>query len=136
MSLVSRNWSRRKFLISSMASSVAVILATGETIAQGQPSQEKKTETHSSDSIEDKVKQIIVDDLSVDPAAVIPSARIMADLGADSLDAVEIILTLEKEFDIHIRDEDVVKLYTVKDVVDYVRSRVKSQKARKSPRKK
>ena len=119
-----------------MASSVAVILATGETIAQGQPSQEKKTETHSSDSIEDKVKQIIVDDLSVDPAAVIPSARIMADLGADSLDAVEIILTLEKEFDIHIRDEDVVKLYTVKDVVDYVRSRVKSQKARKSPRKK
>jgi len=136
MSLVSRNWSRRKFLISSMASSVAVILATGETIAQGQPSQEKKTETHSSDPIEDKVKQIIVDHLSVDPAAVIPSARIMADLGADSLDAVEIILTLEKEFDIHIRDEDVVKLYTVKDVVDYVRSRVKSQKARKSPRKK
>ena len=71
-------------------------------------------------SIEDKVKKIIAEKLSVDLAEVIPEASFVDDLGADSLDLVELIMTMEEEFDIDISDEDAEKLDTVKDAINFI----------------
>lgn len=71
-------------------------------------------------SIEDKVKKIIAEKLSVDLEEVIPDASFVDDLGADSLDLVELIMTMEEEFDIDISDDDAEKLETVKDAIDYI----------------
>ena len=71
-------------------------------------------------SIEDKVKKIIADKLSVDLEEVAPEASFVDDLGADSLDLVELIMSMEEEFDVEISDEDAEKIITVKDAIDYV----------------
>jgi acyl carrier protein len=71
-------------------------------------------------SIEDKVKKIIAEKLSVDVEEVVPEASFVDDLGADSLDLVELIMSMEEEFDIDISDEDAEKLVTFKDVIDYI----------------
>ena len=71
-------------------------------------------------SIEDKVKKIIAEKLSVDIEEVVPEASFVDDLGADSLDLVELIMSMEEEFDIDIPDEDAEKLVTVKDVFDFI----------------
>jgi acyl carrier protein len=71
-------------------------------------------------AVEDKVKQIIVEQLGVDEAEVTPTASFVDDLGADSLDQVELIMAFEEAFDIEIPDEDAEKIRTVKDAVDYV----------------
>ncbi len=71
-------------------------------------------------SIEDKVKKIIAEKLSVDLEEVVPEASFVDDLGADSLDLVELIMSMEEEFDVEIPDEDAEKLVTVKDALDYV----------------
>lgn len=71
-------------------------------------------------SIEDKVKKIIADKLSVDLEEVVPEASFVDDLGADSLDLVELIMSMEEEFDIEIPDEEAEKLVTVKDAFDYM----------------
>ncbi len=71
-------------------------------------------------SIEDKVKKIIAEKLSVDMAEVVPEASFVDDLGADSLDLVELIMSMEEEFDVEISDEDAEKITTVKDAFDYV----------------
>jgi acyl carrier protein len=73
-------------------------------------------------SIEDKVKKIIAEKLSVDLVEVIPEASFVDDLGADSLDLVELIMTMEEEFDIDISDEDAEKLESVKDAIDFINS--------------
>jgi len=73
-------------------------------------------------SIEDKVKKMIAEKLSVDLVEVIPEASFVDDLGADSLDLVELIMTMEEEFDIDISDEDAEKLETVKDAIDFINS--------------
>ena len=70
--------------------------------------------------IEAKVKEIIVDKLGVDEADVTPEASFTNDLGADSLDTVELIMEFEKEFGISIPDEDTQKINCVKDVIDYI----------------
>jgi acyl carrier protein len=72
------------------------------------------------DSIEEKVKQIIVEELGVDEAEVVPSARFIDDLGADSLDTVELVMRFEEEFGIEIPDEEAEKIQAVKDAVDYI----------------
>ncbi|MGH9429954.1 MAG: acyl carrier protein [Terriglobia bacterium] len=77
-------------------------------------------------SIEEKVKQLIVEQLGVDEAEVTPSAHIIDDLGADSLDIVELVMTFEESFGIEIPDEDAEKIQTVKDAVDYIQAHVKS----------
>lgn len=69
----------------------------------------------------DKVKGIIVDQLGVSEDDVTSEATFLGDLGADSLDLVELIMALEEEFDIEIPDEDAEKLQTVGDAVDYIR---------------
>ena len=71
-------------------------------------------------SIEDKVKKIIVEKLSVDLEEVVPEASFVDDLGADSLDLVELIMSMEEEFDIEIPDEEAEKLLTVQDALDYI----------------
>lgn len=74
-------------------------------------------------SIEAKVKQIIVDQLGVDEEEVAPEAKFIDDLGADSLDTVELVMALEEEFGIEIPDEDAEKIITVQDAIDYIRER-------------
>jgi len=71
-------------------------------------------------SIEDKVKRIIAEKLSVDMEEVIPEASFVDDLGADSLDLVELIMSMEEEFDVEISDEDAEKITTVRDAYEYV----------------
>ena len=71
-------------------------------------------------SIEDKVKKIIVEKLSVDLEEVVHEASFVDDLGADSLDLVELIMSMEEEFDIEIPDEEAEKLLTVQDALDYI----------------
>jgi len=73
-------------------------------------------------SIEDKVRKIIAEKLSVDLVEVIPEASFVDDLGADSLDLVELIMTMEEEFDIDISDEDAEKLESVKDAIDFIKA--------------
>ncbi len=69
--------------------------------------------------VEDKLKKIITEKLSVDLEEVVPEASFVDDLGADSLDLVELIMSMEEEFDIDIPDEDAEKILTVKDAIEY-----------------
>ena len=71
-------------------------------------------------SIEDKVRKIIAEKLSVDLEEIVPEASFVDDLGADSLDLVELIMSMEEEFDIEIPDEEAEKMITVKDAFDYI----------------
>lgn len=73
--------------------------------------------------IDAKVKSIIVDKLGVDEAEVTPEANFTNDLGADSLDTVELIMEFEKEFEISIPDEDAENIATVGDAIDYINSK-------------
>ncbi len=78
----------------------------------------------SSDDIFEKVKSIIVEQLGVADTAVTLEASFIDDLGADSLDIVELIMALEEEFDTEIPDADAEKIVTVGDVVDYIKEHV------------
>jgi acyl carrier protein len=71
-------------------------------------------------SIEERVKQIVAEQLGVDEDQVTADAAFMDDLGADSLDTVELVMALEEEFDVEISDEDAEKIQTVKDAIDYI----------------
>jgi len=79
-------------------------------------------------SVDEKVKQIIVEQLGVDEAEVTPNASFVDDLGADSLDTVELVMAFEEAFDIEIPDEDAEKIRTVKDAVDYISKNAKATK--------
>ncbi|MBL9185639.1 MAG: acyl carrier protein [Prosthecobacter sp.] len=72
------------------------------------------------DNIQDKVKDIIVEQLGVNPEQVTPEAKFIEDLGADSLDTVELVMAFEEEFGIDVPDEEAEKLQSVGDVVRYV----------------
>ncbi|KYH35893.1 acyl carrier protein [Clostridium tepidiprofundi DSM 19306] len=72
----------------------------------------------------EKVKNVIIDQLNVDEEEINLDSSFIDDLGADSLDVVELIMALEEEFDIEIPDEDAEKVSTVGDVVEYIKSRV------------
>ena len=76
-------------------------------------------------SIPTKIKDIIVEQLGVDPEKVKAEASFIDDLGADSLDIVELVMAMEEEFDLEIPDEDAEKLKTVNDVVTYLSSKGK-----------
>ena len=76
----------------------------------------------------DKVKQIISEQLGVDESEVTPSASFVDDLGADSLDQVELVMALEEAFDLEIPDEDAEKIRTVQDAVDYIDKHAKVSK--------
>jgi acyl carrier protein len=74
-------------------------------------------------SVEQKVKQIIVEQLGVDESQVDPTASFVDDLGADSLDIVELVMAFEEAFDLDIPDEDAEKITTVKDAVEYIKNK-------------
>lgn len=74
-------------------------------------------------SIEEKVKDIIVEQLGVNPEQVTTSASFIEDLGADSLDTVELVMAFEEEFSVEVPDEDAEKLQTVGNVVDYIKEK-------------
>lgn len=76
--------------------------------------------------MQEKVKKIIEEQLGVDPERVKPEASFIDDLGADSLDIVELVMAMEEEFDIEIPDEDAEKLKTVDDVFKYIQEKGKS----------
>ncbi len=71
-------------------------------------------------SIEEKVKDIIVEQLGVNPEQVTPTASFIEDLGADSLDTVELVMAFEEVFEVEVPDEDAEKLQTVGDVIKYI----------------
>ena len=75
--------------------------------------------------VEERVKQIIVEQLGVDEAEVTSTASFVDDLGADSLDTVELVMAFEEAFEIEIPDEDAEKIQTVKNAIEYLRSHAK-----------
>ena len=79
-------------------------------------------------SVEERVKQIIVEQLGVDEGEVTPTASFVDDLGADSLDTVELVMAFEEEFGIEIPDEDAEKITRVKEAVEYIEVHGKSKK--------
>jgi acyl carrier protein len=78
-----------------------------------------------SDDIKDKITKIIVDQLAVDQKQVTLNASFVDDLGADSLDIVELVMALEEEFDLEISDEEAEKIRTVQDAIDFIKSHIK-----------
>ena len=76
-------------------------------------------------AVEEKVKSIIVEQLGVDANEVTAEASFVDDLGADSLDIVELVMAFEEAFDLDIPDEDAEKIATVKDAIDYISSKKK-----------
>lgn len=74
--------------------------------------------------VDEKVKEIIAKQLGVDPSEVTPEASFVEDLGADSLDTVELVMAFEEAFNIEIPDEDAEKIGKVKDAIDYIKNKV------------
>ncbi|HID56775.1 TPA: acyl carrier protein [Candidatus Poribacteria bacterium] len=75
-------------------------------------------------NVEEKVKEIIAEQLQVDAEKITPEASFIDDLGADSLDTVELVMALEEAFDIEIPDEDAEKIRTVGEAINYIKERV------------
>ncbi len=71
---------------------------------------------------EERIKEIIMEQLGVEEDQITPDASFIDDLGADSLDTVELVMAFEEEFDVEIPDEDAEKIRTVQDVIDYLNS--------------
>lgn len=76
-------------------------------------------------AVEERVRKIIIDQLGVDEAEVTAEAKFIDDLGADSLDTVELVMALEEEFGIEIPDEDAEKILTVRDAIGYIQEHKK-----------
>ena len=79
-------------------------------------------------SVEERVKQIIIEQLGVDEGEVTPTASFVDDLGADSLDTVELVMAFEEAFSIEIPDEDAEKIATVKDAIEYIEKHAPAKK--------
>ncbi|PJA78158.1 MAG: acyl carrier protein [Nitrospirae bacterium CG_4_9_14_3_um_filter_51_5] len=75
-------------------------------------------------AVEERVKKIIIEQLGVEEDDVVPEAKFVEDLGADSLDTVELVMALEEEFEIEIPDEDAEKIQTVAAAIDFIKEKV------------
>ena len=75
-------------------------------------------------AVEERIKKIIAEQLGVEEDDVVPNAKFVEDLGADSLDTVELVMALEEEFEIEIPDEDAEKIQTVAAAVDFIKEKV------------
>jgi acyl carrier protein len=84
--------------------------------------QVRNQHTMSNNSIEERVKKIIIEQLGVKPEQVTNDASFVEDLGADSLDTVELVMALEEEFECEIPDEDAEKITTVQQAIDYIKA--------------
>ncbi len=78
-------------------------------------------------ALEDKIKEIIIEQLGVSAEEAVPEASFIDDLGADSLDIVELVMALEEEWGLEIPDEDAEKIQTIQDAITYIEERVKDQ---------
>ncbi|MDD4933307.1 MAG: acyl carrier protein [Methylacidiphilaceae bacterium] len=78
-------------------------------------------------SIEERVKEMIVEQLGVNPEQVTAKAKFIEDLGADSLDTVELVMAFEEEFNVEVPDEEAEKLQTVGDVIRYIEEHVEEE---------
>ena len=78
-------------------------------------------------SVEERVKQIIVEQLGVNDTEVTPKASFVDDLGADSLDTVELVMAFEEAFDVEIPDDDAEKIRTVQDAISYIEAHAKAK---------
>ena len=129
--------SRRAFLSRSAANGLLWVCDLAFTSCKGPPADllgQKGAQGPGGDRIAEKAKQIIIELLGVKDAEVTPSARLKEDLGADSLDVVELVMVFEEAFDLEIPSEDCEKYFvTVKSVTEYIRSRVKERAAPKHP---
>jgi acyl carrier protein len=96
-------------------------------IAQPAPGRVTNKYFMSDKPIEEKVKDIIVEQLGVNPEQVTPQASFIEDLGADSLDIVELVMAFEEEFNVEVPDEDAEKLQTVGDVIKYIEDKSSKQ---------
>ena len=76
-------------------------------------------------ALEDKIKEIIIEQLGVSAEEVVPEASFIDDLGADSLDIVELVMALEEEWGLEIPDDDAEKIQTIQDAINYIEERVK-----------
>ena len=76
-------------------------------------------------AVEDKIRELIVEQLGVSAEEVIPEASFIDDLGADSLDIVELVMALEEEWGLEIPDDDAEKIQTIQDAITYIEERVK-----------
>ena len=81
-------------------------------------------EVEKSMAVEDRVKKIIVEQLGVEEDDVVPEAKFTEDLGADSLDTVELVMAFEEDFEIEIPDEDAEKILTVAGAIDYIKEKM------------
>lgn len=79
-------------------------------------------------NIEERIKKIIVEQLGVKPDEVVPDAHFVEDLGADSLDTVELVMAFEEEFGFEIADEEAERMQKVRDVIEYVMERLDDDK--------
>ncbi|MCL2566775.1 MAG: acyl carrier protein [Alphaproteobacteria bacterium] len=77
-----------------------------------------------SDNNFDKIKKIVAEQLGIEESKIVPEASFSEDLGADSLDTVELVMALEEEFGVQISDEDAQKLTKVQDVITYIESKL------------
>ncbi|HDD35177.1 MAG TPA: acyl carrier protein [Candidatus Desulfofervidus auxilii] len=75
-------------------------------------------------AIEEKVKEIIANQLGVSAEEVVPNASFVEDLGADSLDLVELIMAIEEEFGVEVPDEEAEKIRTVQDAINYIKAHI------------
>jgi acyl carrier protein len=98
-----------------------------------QPQKNRNPASGPKDAIADKVKDIVVEQLGVDQRAVVPTARFVEDLGADSLDQVELIMAFEEAFDLEIPDDACPKLKTVQGAIDYIKAHMKHAKEPAKP---
>src|SRR6476646_2773240 len=120
--------------ISTVQDAVDYIQRNAKSIKQEKPKDPNYQQSIEGDTkpmaaaVEDKVKQIIVEQLGVDEGEVTPNASFVDDLGADSLDTVELVMAFEEAFDIEIPDEDAEKIRTVKDAIDYIDKHAKGGK--------
>jgi len=96
------------------------IIKEMEALGSPQPLYRNRPIFMSEKSIEERVKEIIVEQLGVTPDQITPEASFLEDLGADSLDTVELVMAFEEEFNINVPDDDAEKLQTVGDVIRYI----------------
>mmetsp|Transcript_6212 Transcript_6212/g.8083 ORF Transcript_6212/g.8083 Transcript_6212/m.8083 type:complete len:110 (-) Transcript_6212:148-477(-) len=99
---------------------VATLLAGASAFAPSTPAFVARPSLALFGEVEDKVKEIIVSQLGVDAEKVVPAATFVDDLGADSLDTVELIMAIEEEFDCEIPEEEAANISTVQEVIDFV----------------
>jgi len=101
-------------------------IAPGRKLQRGdRPEQVTLEEQFAMSSVEERVKKIVVEQLGVNESEVSGDASFVDDLGADSLDTVELVMALEEEFDCEIPDEEAEKITTVQQAIDYINSHIR-----------